>query len=281
MNNQVSIYIPAYNAESTIREVIDSILNQSYKFDEIIVVNDSSNDKTVEKIKSFSEIKIINNNTNKGLGFSRNVGIENCKNEIVAGIDADVVLDKFWLETILPYLKKDKIVMCGGNLKEKLTENKFNLWRSIYYKQNWGEQELLNPSFLYGCNTIQLKSIWKQIGGYNEELKTNGEDVEYCNRVRSGQDTNVFYSNKALCYHLQNDNIKTLSKRVWRYHSFGYKIKKPTIYRFIKLTIKQIKFFFQRSISSLFKLNFYFLYINSFILLDFIKLELMNVLKEK
>ena len=281
MNNQVSIYIPAYNAESTIREVIDSILNQSYKFDEIIVVNDSSNDKTVEKIKSFSEIKIINNNTNKGLGFSRNVGIENCKNEIVAGIDADVVLDKFWLETILPYLKKDKIVMCGGNLKEKLTENKFNLWRSIYYKQNWGEQELLNPSFLYGCNTIQLKSIWKQIGGYNEELKTNGEDVEYCNRVRSGQDTNVFYSNKALCYHLQNDNIKTLSKRVWRYHSFGYKIKKPTIYRFIKLTIKQIKFFFQRSISSLFKLNFYFLYINFFILLDFIKLELMNVLKEK
>ena len=281
MNNQVSIYIPAYNAESTIREVIDSILNQSYKFDEIIVVNDSSNDKTVEKIKSFSEIKIINNNTNKGLGFSRNVGIENCKNEIVAGIDADVVLDKFWLETILSYLKKDKIVMCGGNLKEKLTENKFNLWRSIYYKQNWGEQELLNPPFLYGCNTIQLKSIWKQIGGYNEELKTNGEDVEYCNRVRSGQNTNVFYSNKALCYHLQNDNIKTLSKRVWRYHSFGYKIKKPTIYRFIKLTIKQIKFFFQRSISSLFKLNFYFLYINSFILLDFIKLELMNVLKEK
>ena len=281
MNNQVSIYIPAYNAESTIGEVIDSILNQSYKFDEIIVVNDSSNDKTVEKIKSFSEIKIINNNTNKGLGFSRNVGIENCKNEIVAGIDADVVLDKFWLETILSYLKKDKIVMCGGNLKEKLTENKFNLWRSIYYKQNWGEQELLNPPFLYGCNTIQLKSIWKQIGGYNEELKTNGEDVEYCNRVRSNQDTNVFYSNKALCYHLQNDNIKTLSKRVWRYHSFGYKIKKPTIYRFIKLTIKQIKFFFQRSISSLFKLNFYFLYINSFILLDFIKLELMNVLKEK
>ena len=281
MNNQVSIYIPAYNAESTIREVIDSILNQSYKFDEIIVVNDSSNDKTVEKIKSFSELKIINNNTNKGLGFSRNVGIENCKNEIVAGIDADVVLDKFWLETILSYLKKDKIVMCGGNLKEKLTENKFNLWRSIYYKQNWGEQELLNPPFLYGCNTIQLKSIWKQIGGYNEELKTNGEDVEYCNRVRSNQDTNVFYSNKALCYHLQNDNIKTLSKRVWRYHSFGYKIKKPTIYRFIKLTIKQIKFFFQRSISSLFKLNFYFLYINSFILLDFIKLELMNVLKEK
>jgi len=281
VNNQVSIYIPAYNAESTIREVIDSILNQSYKFDEIIVVNDSSNDKTVKKIKSFSEIKIINNNTNKGLGFSRNVGIENCKNEIVAGIDADVVLDKFWLETILSYLKKDKIVMCGGNLIEKLTENKFNLWRSIYYKQNWGEQELLNPPFLYGCNTIQLKSIWKQIGGYNEELKTNGEDVEYCNRVRSNQDTNVFYSNKALCYHLQNDNIKTLSKRVWRYHSFGYKIKKPTIYRFIKLTIKQIKFFFQRSISSLFKLNFYFLYINAFILLDFIKLELKNVLKEK
>ena len=56
MNNQVSIYIPAYNAESTIREVIDSILNQSYKFDEIILVNDNSNDKTSEICKEESKI---------------------------------------------------------------------------------------------------------------------------------------------------------------------------------------------------------------------------------
>ena len=59
MNNQVSIYIPAYNAESTIREVIDSILNQSYKFDEIIVVNDRSEDNTGIILEKYEKKTLI------------------------------------------------------------------------------------------------------------------------------------------------------------------------------------------------------------------------------
>ena len=117
------------------------------------------------------------------------------------------------------------------------------------------------------------------IGGYDEELKTNGEDIDYSNRVKSSEDTNVFYSNKALCYHLQNDNIKTLSRRVWRYHSFGYKIKDITFLRFIKLSIKQIKFFLNRTIKDLIKFRFNDIYINLIVLVKFITLEFKNYLK--
>ena len=276
---KASIFIPVYNAEKTITEVLDSINAQSIPFDEIIVINDCSTDKTLNYLRSFKNIKIYNNSENKGLSFCRNVGIKNSKNDVVASIDADVVLDEFWLENISSHLKEN-ITMCGGNLAEKYTNNVYNKWRSIHYKQNWGNQNIVNPAFLFGCNTIQKKSAWKNISGYDENLKLNGEDIDYSFRLRN-EGYDLFYCHEARCLHLQNDDLKSLSTRVWRYHSFGYKIKKISYYRFVKLIIKQFKFFTVRSIKELSHLNFKFILINFKILLYFVKLELENVYKNK
>ena len=81
---KVSIYIPAYNAENTIHNVINSVIDQTYKFDEIIVIDDNSTDLTQSKLKNFERIKIIKNNSNKGLGYNRNLGFKLSTNEIVA-----------------------------------------------------------------------------------------------------------------------------------------------------------------------------------------------------
>ena len=65
----------------------------------------------------------------------------------------------------------------------------------------------------------------KKINGYDQELKSNGEDIDYSVRVRD-EGLSTFYCHDAICFHLQNDDVKSLSARVWRYHSYGYKIKK-------------------------------------------------------
>ena len=251
MSEKISLYIPAYNAEKTIEFSINSVLEQSIKIDEVIVINDSSKDNTLNILKKYPEIKIINNNKQCGLGFSRNKAIEESKNEIIANIDSDVVLDKHWLEILLKQLNQKNIGMCGGNMKEKLIQNKYNSWRSKYYSQNWGVKDLIKPPFLFGCNSIQFKSLWRQVGGYNKDLYTNGEDINYSNKINSLTDFKLFYAANALCYHLQDDNLNSLSKRVWRYHSFGYKIKKTSLLRFAKLSIKQFKFLIQRSLINL------------------------------
>ncbi len=281
MSEKISLYIPAYNAEKTIEFSINSILEQTVKIDEIIVVNDSSIDDTVQIVKKYSEIKIINNEKNFGLGFNRNKAILDSKNEIIANIDSDVVLEKNWAEILLDKLGQNKIGMCGGNMKEKLINNSFNMWRAKYYSQNWGNKDILNPPFLFGCNSMQYKSIWKEIGGYDEELFTNGEDINYSKKINASTNFNLFYSSNAMCYHLQDDNLNTLTKRVWRYHSFGYKIKKVSFLRFLKLSIKQLKFLFQRSIFNLFKLEFSYIFINFCVFIYFIKYEFKNYLKEK
>ena len=137
MIEKVSLYIPAFNAEKTIKEVLLSVQKQSVKFDEIVVINDCSTDNTKKIIQEFKEIKLINNHNNVGLGKSRNIAIESCRNEIIASIDSDVVLDTFWLENMLKDLRKNNVQICGGKLIEKIESNPCNTWRAKRYKQNW------------------------------------------------------------------------------------------------------------------------------------------------
>ena len=277
MNSKVSLVIPTFNSDKTIKEVIVGALSQSINFDEIIVVNDCSNDDTYKILNEFNNIKLINNKKNMGLSYSRNEGIRNSKNDIVACIDADVVIDKEWLESIFVNLKHDKIVLCGGNLIEKYIEKNCNKWRSIRYKQNYGEKDIINPPFIFGSNFIQYKSIWQKINGFDETLRTNGEDVDYSRRIKE-LNYDTYYSSKSKCYHLQNDNINTLANRVWRYHTFSYKIKKISVYRFFKIIIKQFNILLKRTIEDIFKLRFKFMFINFIVFFKFVILELKRTL---
>ena len=162
---KVSIYIPAYNAEKTIKQSIQSVKNQTYKFDEIIIIDDNSIDNTNKILNEIDDIKIIKNDINRGLGYNRNLGLKISASDIVASIDADVVLDEHWLEIMIKNFEVNRNIICGGKMVEKLIQNKFNLWRAKYYSQNWGNNDIENPPFLFGCNTIQHRSLWKAVDG--------------------------------------------------------------------------------------------------------------------
>ena len=99
-----SVVIPLYNKEKEIADTLNSVLNQSYKADEIIVVDDGSTDnsaKIVENFTKFKEIKLIRQN-NMGVSAARNRGIEEAKNEYICFIDADDI----WKENFLYEIKK-------------------------------------------------------------------------------------------------------------------------------------------------------------------------------
>ena len=282
MKKNISFYVPAYNAERTIKDSITSIQNQSILPDEIILIDDCSIDKTVKIVKSeFSNVKIIVNKQNMGLGYSRNLGIKESKNDIIAAIDADVILDKYWMEKLIHEIEKKNVSMCGGKMDEYLLDNKINLWRAKYYSQNWGNKLVFNPPFLFGCNTIVIKSLWNRVNGYDEKFKTNGEDINFIQKIKSQTDSQIIYQPEAKCFHLQDDNIESLSKRVWRYHSFGYKIKDPSFKKLINLSIKQTKFFFQRFFRSLIKFDFSGIAISFKVFINFIKLEYIFLNKKK
>ena len=91
-NKKFSIIICAYNVEKYIETAIDSIKNQDFKDYELIVVNDGSKDRTLKILKTYKDIKLINNKKNIGLGESRNKAVNSAKGEYILYLDADDTL---------------------------------------------------------------------------------------------------------------------------------------------------------------------------------------------
>lgn len=121
-NILISVIMSVYNGEKYLRDAIESILCQTYKKFEFIVINDGSTDKTLEILEFYSRkdnrIKIINNKINKGLIYSLNKGISLAKGKYIARMDADDISEKNRLEEQLKYLEKNKsVAMCSTYIK--------------------------------------------------------------------------------------------------------------------------------------------------------------------
>lgn len=115
---KISIIVPAYNVEKYIAQCLQSLVNQTYKNLEIIVVNDGSKDKTGEIIQEFAKKDnriIYINQENKGVAEARNVALQKVDSEFVMFVDSDDWLDLETCETVLneAIIERADMVMFG------------------------------------------------------------------------------------------------------------------------------------------------------------------------
>ena len=94
-NIEISIIIPAYNAEATIEECLNKIFEESINLNsEIIVIDDNSSDNTCSIVEKFRNVKLVKLDENKGVGHARNLGAKLAKNKILCYIDSDLIISK-------------------------------------------------------------------------------------------------------------------------------------------------------------------------------------------
>lgn len=105
----VTVFITAYNSEKYISQTIESIINQTYPNIEILIVDDGSTDNTTEIVQSFKDkrIRLLKNEKNMGIPFSRNIGLAKAKGDFIAIIDADDIAYRKRLEKQIIYLNKN------------------------------------------------------------------------------------------------------------------------------------------------------------------------------
>jgi len=280
----VSIYIPVYNGEKTIENCLNSVFKQSLKPSKILVINDCSTDNTKKILENYSsKIEIINLTENLGLSYVRDLAINKLETNYVAAIDADVELDEKWMEDLINSLKTKDVVLVGGKMYEKHLDNPCNSWRSYRIGQNLGEEDILNPKLIFGCNYIvnkknlDTKNLFRND---HEFFKTNGEDSELAKELYS-RNLNLFYNSKAICYHLQNDNYKTLASRYWRYMLYGDGLKKRNLFKTIKNILRQFKRILEWTLEDIRKSRYNLLIVNFCLLYYLIILDVKYYFKEK
>ncbi len=117
MNKKVSIIMPVYNGESFLNESIQSVLEQSYPFIELIIVNDNSPDNSEEIIKNYlnlfpDKIKYVKHKKNLGGAEARNTGISIATGDYISFIDQDDIFLRTKIEEQLSFLLKEKVDLC-------------------------------------------------------------------------------------------------------------------------------------------------------------------------
>lgn len=115
---QITVFMAAYNQADFIKQSIDSILTQSFSDFELIVVNDGSTDDTAIIVESFTDnrIRLVNNDGNKGLIYTRNRLLTLARGEYIAILDGDDIAQPDRLKLQYNFLSANpEIALCGGH----------------------------------------------------------------------------------------------------------------------------------------------------------------------
>jgi glycosyltransferase involved in cell wall biosynthesis len=105
----ISVAIPAYNAEPYLAKAIESVRNQKVTVKEIVLIDDGSKDATEQIAKNFG-VKVFNNPANMGIGYSRQKATENCSGDYIAFLSVDDSYHKDFLEITQNYLDEKSII---------------------------------------------------------------------------------------------------------------------------------------------------------------------------
>lgn len=185
----------AYNSENTIKEAIDSVLCQTYKNYELIIVDDGSNDNTIKIVNSYDDkrIVLIKNDSNLGVSLSRKKALDNSKGKYIAILDSDDKWTSDKLEKQVNLLKETNcpLIYTGSAfidendnkidyvlevptsvtykelLRQNILSNSSALVRKDLYLKHYSSGDNMHEDFATWLNI--LKEIYKAVG-INEPL---------------------------------------------------------------------------------------------------------------
>jgi len=189
-NPLVSIVMPVYNGAETIEESLNSVLKQSYRNYEIIVVDDGSTDCTVELLGKYKNIKLYRQ-ANRGAGAARNLGIKAAGGEMVAFLDADDLWHprKLEIQTAVAGKKKDFGLIATDHTKFNSEKGIFPSGGAVNRARQW-ERTLKRLDFyalLGRCpfltsSVLVPKRIFTQTGYFDPELQSR-QDRDFWIRI--------------------------------------------------------------------------------------------------
>lgn len=188
MTFHFSIVIPLFNKENHVFKTIQSVLNQTYLFFEIIIINDASTDDSLRVVEGIKDhrIRIIKHAKNLGLSAARNSGIRASKYNYIAFLDADDYWSPNYLEELLKLIKSYPNEKAFGTFykedffgsiflpKTSLNLKYFNQTLIIenFFKLNLGKLIITQSSI------VIHKEVFEKVGYYDEQI-TFAEDIDF------------------------------------------------------------------------------------------------------
>lgn len=205
---KISIIIPAYNVEKYIAKCLESVINQSYKELEIIVVDDGSKDKTGHIIDNYAarddRIHAVHQQ-NGGLPSARNTGMKYANGDYVMFLDSDDWIEPTCCKIIISEMQKDKADLVFFEYYKEY-KNKSVQMKTYSHEKLIYDRDGIQEFFLYDMRTI---TAWGKVYSaeilhkceYNESFRT-AEDVEFNYRIYDRVNKAVYIQRPLLHYRI-------------------------------------------------------------------------------
>ncbi|XME04282.1 glycosyltransferase family 2 protein [Lachnospiraceae bacterium C1.1] len=196
----VSVIIPTYNRKGILAHAVDSVLAQTYKKLELIIVDDGSDDGTEEYVRSISDSRVIYiKGEHRGAGAARNTGVKHSRFNLIAFCDSDSEWHPDKLEIQLEYMKKypeSGLIYCryqslnkDGSVRTFFPDDSIS---EIECSGNYLYQHLLVHNLVGTPTMLIRKEIFERTGGFDESLGIL-EDYELTLRIASITDIQCCY----------------------------------------------------------------------------------------
>lgn len=230
---KVSVIIVSYNCKAFLDYCIQSVIKALNNIDgEIIVIDNSSSDGTVEFLESKNyKLKLIKSEKNIGFSKANNKAVKFAKGEFLFFLNPDTIIPEDIFHQFFKF-KFDDLGIFGFRMidgKGKfLKESKRNLpniniilkkllgFDSKYYS-SLDEFDSGFVDVLCGANMIIKKSTYKKVGGFNEEYFMFGEDIEICYETKK-KGMNNFYSATSTLVHFKGESTKNDINYLWNFY---------------------------------------------------------------
>ena len=207
MKELVSVIIPAYNVQKYIDNCIQSVLAQTYKNIEIIIVDDGSTDNTLKKSLRFSEmdhrVKVFSQK-NAGVSSARNKGLANAKGKYICFVDSDDTVSKVYVEQMVYNLEeKDGDISISSyshvrKLKEHMSDEKVEIWSKKETLYNY----IVKKKFVPGvCCKLYKRDVIRDLW-FKEEIRI-AEDKLFFFEGMKGSNRIVFQNTPLYFYRVR------------------------------------------------------------------------------
>lgn len=218
-----SVIVPLYNRPAEIKEMLTSLLDQTYHDFEVIIVEDGSKNKAEDIVNKFKDKLNIQYyfKKNEGQGFARNYGFERAKGDFFIVFDSDIIVPKDYFIKVIEGIKENGLDAFGG--PDAAHESFTPIQKAISYSMTSpfttggirGNKKHVGQFHPRSFNLGISREVWEKTGGF--KLSRRSEDIEFSIRmINSGFKVGLIPD--AFVYHKRRTSFKQFYKQT---HNFG------------------------------------------------------------
>ena len=219
---RVSVIIPAFDAESTIRDQLLALRAQTTTTFEVVVADNGSTDSTAEVVGSLASelpaLRLVDASQRRGVSHARNVGAAHARGDLLLICDADDVVAPQWVEAMVRGLEQHDVV--GGVCEvTSLNDPQVVDWRGVPATDELPIAAGFLP-YAIGATTGVRRSAFERLGGWDPRFASGGDDIDFSWRAQLAGLSLGFAPEAVVAYRYRGD-LGSLWRQFYRYGSAG------------------------------------------------------------